>query len=576
MKKSSKNANKQEMQKDDLLFEALGKNKKRKRRKVIITIVAILLILAIVAVIGVSYLRKKVQEEFAASAGEVQSYEVSTGTISTVVSGSGTLSDVDLEYITVPEGVEIIDVTVEANDTVNEGDVIATVNMASVKGALADVQADIESLDEQISEAESDAADETVYAGVSGRVKMIYAEEGADVADVMYTNGALAIISLDGYMAVDIETDTLDVGDEVTVILSDSEEISGTVSSDVDGTATVLVTDNGPEFDEEVSVYTADGIQVGSGKLYVHNPLRVTGYIGTVGNVRVDLNEKVYDTTKLFTLENTEYSANYNTLLRERAEKEETLMELLVIQRDGAVLAPVSGSVYSVDYTEDGTDIVTLSLDENMSVTINVDEADILSLEIGQSVSVSVSSVSEDVFEGTLTEINRTSSSSGTYSAVVTVNKAQGMLSGMTASVSVRIEGVDNAILIPVEALHKTSDGAYVYTSYNEETQEYGGKVDVVTGLENSTYVEIKSGLSVGDTVYYTENETFGNIFGNIGGFGSIGMPGGEMPEGGDFSGDFSGGEMPDFSGGGMPSGFGGGEMPDFGGGGMPGGFGGN
>ena len=31
------------------------------------------------------------------------------------------------------------------------------------------------------------------------------------------------------------------------------------------------------------------------------------------------------------------------------------------------------------------------------------------------------------------------------------------------------------------------------------------GKVDVVTGIENSTYIEIKSGLSVGDTVYYTE-----------------------------------------------------------------------
>ena len=31
------------------------------------------------------------------------------------------------------------------------------------------------------------------------------------------------------------------------------------------------------------------------------------------------------------------------------------------------------------------------------------------------------------------------------------------------------------------------------------------GKVDVVTGIENSAYIEIKSGLSVGDTVCYTE-----------------------------------------------------------------------
>ena len=199
-----------------------------------------------------------------------------------------------------------------------------------------------------------------------------------------------------------------------------------------------------------------------------------------------------------------------------------------------------------------------------MSVTISVDESDILSLELGQTVTVSVSSVSEDSFEGTLTEIDRTSSSSGTYSAVIEVEKVEGMLSGMTASVSVRIEGVDDAILIPLEALHKTSDGAYVYTSYNEEYQEYGGKVDVVTGLENSTYVEIKSGLSVGDTVYYTEQESgFGN-FGGMGGFGGSGsFPGG--------SSGFPGGSgMPNFggSGGGRPGGSGGSGS-------FPGGFGG-
>ena len=84
-------------------------------------------------------------------------------------------------------------------------------------------------------------------------------------------------------------------------------------------------------------------------------------------------------------------------------------------------------------------------------------------------------------------------------------------------------------------------------------------------GLSNSSYVEIKSGLAEGDTVYYTESR---NVFGAMG-FG--GMGGGQR---GDFSG---GGEMPsgDFGGGGdMPSGgFGGGEAPSGGmGGGMPGG----
>ena len=573
MAKKDKQTDAPSVQRDDALFETLGKNKKRKRRKIIITVVSIVLVLAIIAVTGVGFLQRRVREQFASNQGEVLSYEVTTGSISTVVSGSGSLTDVDLNSITVPEGVEITEVKVKTNQAIAKGDILATVDMASVISAMADLQVQIEELDEQISDAEDDAASTTIYAGVTGRVKAIFGEAESSVADVMYEHGALALISLDGYMAVDIETDALKAGDSVTVKLSDEEEITGTVESVVGGKATILVTDNGPEYDEAVAVLNSEGTQVGTGNLYIHSALKVTGYAGTIAVVKADVNDKVSDTTKLFTLEDTSYSANYNSLLRERADLEETLLELLTIQRDGAVLASSDGSVYSVDYSDEATTaVVTLSTDEKMSVTISVDEADILSLELGQTVTVSVSSVSEDSFEGTLTEINRTSSSSGTYSAVIEIEKAPGMLSGMTASVSVRIEGVDDAILIPIEALHKTSDGAYVYTSYNEEYQEYGGKVDVVTGLENSTYVEIKSGLSVGDTVYYTEQESG---FGNFGGMG--GFPGGS----GGFPGS-SGGQMPDFGGGEMPD-FGGGQMPDFGGGsgggrpsgGFPGGFGG-
>ena len=565
MAKKPKSSDARNVQRDDALFEALGKNKKRRKRRIIVTVVSIVLVLAMIAVVGVSFLQRRVREQFASNQGEVLSYEVSTGSISTVVSGSGSLTDVDLNSITVPEGVEITEVKVKTNQAIVKGDILATVDMASVISAMADLQVQIEELDEQLSDAEDDAASTTIYAGVTGRVKAIFGEAGASVADVMYEHGALALISLDGYMAVDIETDALTVGDGVTVKLSDEEEITGTVESVVGGKATILVTDNGPEYDEVVTVLNDEDTVLGTGNLYIHSALKVTGYAGTIASVKTSVNEKVSDTTRLFTLEDTDYSANYNSLLRERADLEATLLELLTIQRDGAVLATADGGVYSVDYSDDAAAaVVTLSTDEKMSVTISVDESDILSLELGQTVTVSVPSVSEDSFAGTLTEINRTSSSSGTYSAVIEVEKVEGMLSGMTASVSVRIEGVDDAILIPIEALHKTSDGAYVYTSYNEEYQEYGGKVDVVTGLENSTYVEIKSGLNVGDTVYYTEQESG---FGNFGGMG--GFPGG------------NGGQMPDF-GGEMPD-FGGGQMPDFGGGsgggrpsgGFPGGFGG-
>lgn len=545
-------------QKDDALFEALGKSKKKRKHKIIRTIIIVIVVLAIVAIMGVSYLQRQVREQFASSSAEVQSYEVSTGTISTVVSGSGVLSNVDTETVDVPSGVEISKILVEVNDPVSEGDVLAIVDMASVRSTLSDLQAEMEALDEQISEAEEDEVSSNIEAGISGRVKIVYAQADADVADTMVEHGALAVLSLDGYMAVDIETEALSAGDSVTVIREDGGEITGSVESALNGVATVLVTDNGPQFDEEVTVMGEDGSELGKGKLYIHSPFSVTGFAGTVSKVYATENKKVNDYTDLFYLKDTGYSANYDTLLRSRSELEETLLELFALQRDGCVFAPISGSVYTVadlDSEEEITDVVTISPDVSMSVTISVDESDILSLALGQEADVTVSSISEDTLTGTVTEIDKSSSdTSGTYSAVVTLDKIDGMLSGMTASVDVKIEGVENAIVIPVEALHQTRDRAYVYTSYDEETEEYGGRVDVVTGLSNSNYVEIKSGLSVGDTVYYTEPtnvfDMFGSHFGgNFGGRGDMGNFGGE-----------SGGEMPNM--GDMPGGnFGGGNF---------------
>ena len=561
-------------EKDEALFEALGKSKKKKKRKIIRTVISIVLILALVLIAGVTILQRRVREEFASRDLEILTYEVTTGSISTVVSGSGTLQNVDTESVTFPTGVELTEILVSYGDTVEKDKLIATVDMGSVRSAMSDLQATIDDLDEQISDAEGDKVNSYIKAGVPGRVKILYAQKDTNVADAMVEHGALAVLSLDGCMAVDIETEALSVGDAVVVARSDGDEISGTVEYAAGGKATVLVTDNGPMYEEEVTVRTEAGDTVGSGKLYIHNPLSVTGYAGTVSYVNAKENQQVYAYSTLFTLTNRETSANYDALLRQRQEAEETLLELLKIQRSGGITAPIGGSIYSVSKIgdEEITEVAVISPDVSMSVTITVDESDILSLEVGQETDVVVKSVGDDTLSGIVTEIDK-SGASGSYTAVITLDKVNGMLPGMTASVDVRIEGVDDALIIPVDALNQTSAGAYVYTSYDEETQQYGGRVDVITGLSNNNYVEIKSGLSVGDTVYYTEKQSVGNMFGSMG-FGNMGsMPGssgGGMPS--DFGGG-SGGGMPDFGGGGgsRPD-FGGGNMPDFSGGGMPGG----
>lgn len=540
---------------DDILFEQLKKAKRRKRRKVVITVLVLLLLAGAGIVTAVTVLRNRVRTQFAAATAEVLSYEAERGRISTTVSGSGSLSYPDSEDITVPGGVEVEEILVRPGDTLNEGNTIAAVDVNSVMTALADVQSQLEDLDDQINDAKNDTVSTYMTSAVTGRVKCIYAQEGDNVVDVMTEHGALAILSLDGLMTVTIDAQ-LTPGDSVTVV-SGEKSYDGTVESCLAGKSVVTLTDNGPIYQAEARVLDGEGNTLGTGTLAIRNPLSVTGYAGTISYVNVRENSQIWSGGSLFTLTNTGYTANYDTLLRTRAETEKTLNELIGLLRTGSVTAPFSGIVTQTNTDTDSTAVQTIAVlaaDEEVCVSISVDETDILSLELGQTAQVTIKSVGEDSFTGTVTEISKvgTSSSGVTqYSAVVTLEKQPKMLSGMTASVDIQIQGVDDVVLIPVDALHQTRDMSYVFTSYDEELKEYGGMVEVVTGASNSSYVEIVSGLNPGDTVYYTE-KTANNSFSMMPNMGGGSIPGfggstGSMPMGGADRGNR--GDMGGFSG---------------------------
>lgn len=558
---------------DDILFEQLKKKKRKKRRKILITILIILILLAAAVIIGVPFLQRKVQTQFVTES-TIESYEASMGRISTTVSGTGMLTSVGSEQITVPNGVELDEILVRAGDTVDAGDPIASVKTASVMTALSDLQSELDDLDDQIDDAENDSVSSYFSSKVKGRVKIIYAEVDENVVDCMADHGALAVLSLDGCMAVDIDAG-IAVSEKVTVITSDGKTYDGTVVSSTSESCTITLTDNGPLYDDEVTVTNADGTQLGTGKLYIHSPLSITGYAGTISRVSIQENQVVYQGSTMFTLKNTGYSANYDSLIEERSEKEETYNELLEILRSGNVCSPISGTVLSIDYTDsssssstaassmtlsasastssDSFNLATVAPDEKMEVELSIDETDILSLEVGQTAQVTVKSVSDEAVTGEVTEISKAGTSSSgvtSYSAVVTIDKQEKMLRGMTATVEIQIQSEGDALLVPIEAVHSTSTISYVYTTYDEETQTLGGVVTVETGVSNSKYIEITSGLSEGDTVYYDPANTndFFAGFGDFGGGSDFGGFSGGMPSGGGDFGGFSGG-------GGMPGG---------------------
>lgn len=281
-------------------------------------------------------------------------------TISTVLSGGGTLSPQGGTAQSLPQALELETYYVKNGQTVSEGDPIAQVDLVAVKAAISELQEVIDTLDASIASESSKTNESVIRSGTAGRVKNIYAREGTAAADTVYENGALLLLSLDGLMAVDLEA-RAEVGQRVTVTLSDGTALEGTVESVSDGTATVTLSDETAPLDDSVTVTTKDGETLGTGNLYIHSRLRVAGAYGTVSQISVKENQQVSAGSALLTLKDTGHTAEYARLLNRRTELEDQMESLVKLSKDGILRADCGGTVSGVDTEISYTDPAVLT-----------------------------------------------------------------------------------------------------------------------------------------------------------------------------------------------------------------------
>lgn len=331
--------------------ELSGYEKRRRKKRRTIRAAVVMLSAAALAVTGYLAVRSLYLAQLAdEDAVSVVSAQAADAGIDTGISGTGTLADADAEEITVPGGVEIDAFWVADGDQVEEGDVLATVDHTSVMLTIAKVQDAMDALDAQIEDATSDKIDAAITTSVAGRVKMIYAEAGAGVDDVMYENGALLLISLDGLMAADIETDvSVSAGESVTVTLADGTTVAGRVARAAGGVVTVTVPDDSGGYGEEVSVSDGNGSVLGTSALSIHSELKVTGFSGTVSAIKCGVNDKVKAGQTLIRLTDTAYTAQYQLLLKQRSDYVQAMETLVKLRSDGNIYAGFAGTVSGVD-----------------------------------------------------------------------------------------------------------------------------------------------------------------------------------------------------------------------------------
>mgnify|MGYP004524824113 CR=1 FL=1 len=153
------------------------------------------------------------------------------------------------------------------------------------------------------------------------------------------------------------------------------------------------------------------------------------------------------------------------------------------------------------------TSAFSIASGDEMMLSVNVDEMDISSIETGQKATITFDAIEDKEYEGEITSIDKngtTSSGTTKYPVEITVTKEDAMMAGMNASVTITTSEVSDALLIPAIAVTEEGNTSYVYTKKDDKTGKLSGKTEVQTGDTDGNNIVITSGLSAGDTVYYS------------------------------------------------------------------------
>ncbi len=174
------------------------------------------------------------------------------------------------------------------------------------------------------------------------------------------------------------------------------------------------------------------------------------------------------------------------------------------------ITAPFDGTILSIGNSVGDsvgtTKFITLADLSKPYLEVLLDETDLQNVAIGYQVSVTFDALPNQTFTGKVVAINPSLSNAFSVTAIQTTveldspstSEPVSLPVGLSATVQVISAQANNALLVPVEALHKISDGTYGVFVVENSVPTFK---TVEVGLEDYTYAEIKSGLNEGDVV---------------------------------------------------------------------------
>ncbi len=189
------------------------------------------------------------------------------------------------------------------------------------------------------------------------------------------------------------------------------------------------------------------------------------------------------------------------------------------------ITSPISGTVLQLAEQQGetlaaGLSAPTLIIVANLhklEAEIYVDETDIGKIKIDQDADITVDAFPHKTFHGKVTKIASGSTIQNgvvTYDVSISLNSMKGLKPDMSANATIYIRKIQNAIIVPAEAVTQTVSGSTINVLENKNGNPTPETVTVKTGISDGVNTQILSGVTDGQTIILAGMQTGGPMRG--------------------------------------------------------------
>lgn len=174
------------------------------------------------------------------------------------------------------------------------------------------------------------------------------------------------------------------------------------------------------------------------------------------------------------------------------------------------IKSKIAGEIVNMNIEENsqvmgGTKLLEIVDYNNLEIQVKVDEYDIASLAEGKETTVKIGAINKEI-KGTISKMSKEGqivNGVTFFTATIDLEKDDSVKIGMSAEAKIISASVTGVVTLPMTAIQfEDNNNPYVLKSGEKNVAV---KAEITTGINDGTTVEVKSGVTSGETILYTK-----------------------------------------------------------------------